>query len=643
MNEPIDDAAVSAGLALVGKVISGRYQIEALLGEGGMGAVYLAEHTYMRKRVAVKVLHAGMMDNAELAARFEREAMAAAHIEHPNVVAATDFGRMEDGAFFLVLEYVEGVSLRSAIEQGPMPPARALAIARQIAMGLGRAHELGIVHRDLKPENVMLTDRERAPDFVKVLDFGIAKVPLDAAARARGAEALTRMGSVFGTPEYMSPEQAVGESVDARSDLYALGVILYEMVAGVRPFEGGDMMDVLRQHLLATPPAIADRAPSVVVPASIEALALRLLSKAPADRCASAAEVLDAIDAAASDAGIPTAQPSRRDAIASAPAIGAIGSSPTMLAGLEEPAVSSRWLATKQPAGPSSLLARSNAVIARLSAAARAIPLPPARYGLPRVAWLALPAIAFAGVGVLLLFFATRRRHDDASATDAGTKSSPIAALFDTKHASADDFESARLAGASALEQLARSYPEDVRIPRELVSVYTLAGRSADAMRTLGVVARLEPAVAAEPAMDAAVYAAASGDAASAETVIEVLEGDLGAHGVDLLYELSNRAGPNKKAFARALADPTVRAHASPPAAVLLDLKGATTCTAKRDVIERASVVGDARAVVLIKPLVRRGGCGIFGSRDCWGCLRADSTAENAIAAIEARASDGAP
>jgi serine/threonine-protein kinase len=150
MTPPVDDGAPeSVGQALVGKVISGRYRIEALLGEGGMGAVYLAEHTYMRKRVAVKVLHAGMMDNAELAARFEREAMAAGHIEHPNVVAATDFGRMEDNAFFLVLEYVEGVSLRSAIEQGPMPPARALGIARQIATGLARAHELGIVHRDL--------------------------------------------------------------------------------------------------------------------------------------------------------------------------------------------------------------------------------------------------------------------------------------------------------------------------------------------------------------------------------------------------------------------------------------------------------------------------------------------------------------
>jgi serine/threonine-protein kinase len=540
------------------------------------------------------------------------------------------------------MELLEGQTLLSTFRgAGKLPWQRVFAIARAVCSSLTEAHALGIIHRDLKPTNIHLEARPGQPDFVKVLDFGIAKVPLDAAARAQGAEALTRMGSVFGTPEYMSPEQAVGESVDARSDLYALGVILYEMLAGVRPFVDGDMMDVLRQHLLATPPAIADRNPNVAVPASVEALTLRLLSKAPADRCASATAVIDAIDIAGPDAGIPAPQPSRRDVVASAPAM---GSSPTMLAGPDAPAMSSRLVVTQQPAaGAPSLLARSNALFARLSAAARAVPLPPAPYGVPRVAWLAVPALVVTAIGVAMLFFATTRRHDDVQQTDAGTTSSPIAALFDTKHASKEDFETARVAGAPALEKLAQSYPEDERIPRELVSVYTLAGRSADAMRTLGVVAKLDPTAAAEPAMDAAVYAAASGDAASAETVIEVLEADLGAHGVDLLYELANRAGPNKKAFARALADPAVRAHASPAAAVLLDLKGATTCTAKRDVIDRASAVGDARAIVAIKPLVRRGGCGIFGSRDCWGCLRADSNAENAIAAIEARTGDASP
>src|SRR5579864_7103433 len=164
--------------SLVGIVLSGRYLIERLLGEGGMGAVYQAEHTHMRKRLAVKVLHPEMSRMPEVVARFEREAMAAAHIEHPNVAAATDFGKLEDGSFFLVLEYVEGKSLRDAMAAGRVELARVLHVARQIASALGRAHALGIVHRDLKPENVMLVTREGDADFVKVLDFGIAKVPV---------------------------------------------------------------------------------------------------------------------------------------------------------------------------------------------------------------------------------------------------------------------------------------------------------------------------------------------------------------------------------------------------------------------------------------------------------------------------------
>src|SRR5579862_7400726 len=150
--------------SLVGGVLSGRYLIERLIGEGGMGAVYQAEHTHMRKRMAVKVLHAEMSRLPEVVARFEREAMAAAHIEHPNVAAATDFGKLEDGSFFLVLEYVEGKSLRDAIALGRLELGRALHIMGQIASALGRAHAIGIVHRDLKPENVMLVQREEDPD-----------------------------------------------------------------------------------------------------------------------------------------------------------------------------------------------------------------------------------------------------------------------------------------------------------------------------------------------------------------------------------------------------------------------------------------------------------------------------------------------
>ena len=215
--------------SLIGSIISDRYRIERLLGEGGMGAVYQAEHTLMRKRMAIKVLHPEMTRLPEVVTRFEHEAMAAAHIDHPNVVNATDFGKIDDGSFFLALEYVEGKSLRDLVALGPLDLGRSLHIARQIAGALHRAHSLKIVHRDLKPENIMLVDREGDQDFVKVLDFGIAKVQigeLTASAMESpgpGQPVLTQAGMVYGTPEYMAPEQALGQPVDQRIDIYALG------------------------------------------------------------------------------------------------------------------------------------------------------------------------------------------------------------------------------------------------------------------------------------------------------------------------------------------------------------------------------------------------------------------------------------
>jgi serine/threonine protein kinase len=284
--------------SLVGTTLSGRYLIERLIGEGGMGAVYQAEHTHMRKRLAVKVLHPEMSRLPEVVARFEREAMAAAHIEHPNVAAATDFGKLEDGSFFLVLEYVEGRSLRDAIAEGRLELGRALHVGRQIASALGRAHALGIVHRDLKPENVMLVARDGDPDFAKVLDFGIAKVPVgELVGEAKvGGQVLTQLGMVYGTPEYMAPEQALGQPVDARADLYALGVILFEMLAGVRPYEHESKVTLLGMHVTAPIPKMSARAPGTDVPPEVEALVAKLLAKEASARHADAKELTDAID-----------------------------------------------------------------------------------------------------------------------------------------------------------------------------------------------------------------------------------------------------------------------------------------------------------------------------------------------------------
>jgi serine/threonine-protein kinase len=250
-----------------GEVVAERYRVAHLLGEGGMGAVYLAEHVHMHKRFALKVLHPDFVASPEILARFEREAVAAGHVEHPNVAAATDFGQLADGSFFLVLEYVAGRSLRDEIDKGPLPLERALHVLRGISAGLGAAHAAGIVHRDLKPENVMLVQHEGDPDFVKILDFGIAKLdPGAPPVRAGATPQLTRAGAVLGTPDYMAPEQALGEAVDARADLYALGIILYEMLTGNRPFHGG-ALTVMRDRIVGDVPELpADVAAHVEAP-----------------------------------------------------------------------------------------------------------------------------------------------------------------------------------------------------------------------------------------------------------------------------------------------------------------------------------------------------------------------------------------
>ncbi len=274
-----------------GTLIADRYRIVAELGEGGMGAVYLVEHVHMRKQFALKVLHAELSGTGEISARFEREAIAAGRIEHPNVAAATDFGKLPDGAFFLVLEYVKGETLRLAIDKGRLDPMRAVHIVHGMATALAAAHAKGVVHRDLKPENVMLVTHEGESDFVKVLDFGIAKVEIvePPGSVASGAQPLTRVGAVFGTPDYMSPEQALGQDVDFRTDLYSTGVILYELLAGERPFRGG-AVTVLRSHVFEDVPPLAPDIAAALDP-RIASLLARLLAKQPLDRLSSAYEL----------------------------------------------------------------------------------------------------------------------------------------------------------------------------------------------------------------------------------------------------------------------------------------------------------------------------------------------------------------
>jgi serine/threonine-protein kinase len=281
----------------LGTVIAERYRLDRKLGEGGMGVVYLAHHIVLEKPVAIKILGEDLARRPDLVQRFLHEAKAASRIHQENIVDITDFGQTPSGTVFFAMELLEGRDLATFIrrEVGAVPWPRARPILVQICRALAAAHAKGIIHRDMKPENVFLIEREGTPDFVKVLDFGIAKMT---GMEERAGSRLTRTGMIFGTPEYMSPEQAQGTHPDHRVDIYAVGVIMYEMLTGAVPFRADTFMGVLTKHMFEAPRPPSEARPDLGITPELDALVLRALEKDRERRFQSMAELGQAIAAA---------------------------------------------------------------------------------------------------------------------------------------------------------------------------------------------------------------------------------------------------------------------------------------------------------------------------------------------------------
>lgn len=600
--------------ALIGSIVAERYRIVRLLGEGGMGAVYLAEHVHMKKPFAVKVLHRDLTVITEVVARFEREAVAAGLIDHPNVAKATDFGRLHDGSFFLVLEYVEGRSLSKALElQRPFPQERALIIARQIVDALAAAHAAGIVHRDLKPDNVMLIDRGTGYDAVKVLDFGIAKLDT-----GTGGPALTQLGTVFGTPQYMAPEQAAGQSVDRRADLYTVGMMLYEMLSGTLPFDGDEIGAVLAKQITVVP----DPLPEYLDP-QLRALVARQLEKNADDRLQTAEEVLTEIDSI----------------------LARLMQDPSSVLHASVPPMSASFSLIP----PSNVSAQTSAQTVLNHPAGRPIGLVDRVRGMPGVR-VPFVVLGVGGLGLLFLgaflasivFLAARSASapvaadDPESDVDAGAAASPAV----------DPDVRALLASASTGDQSAlkrlEERPAEQRTAQEWLALgqgYTTNGRVKVGLEAYDRALKLDSKLGRNRSLIGHVRAAAN-HAETGNLAISIAERHLGSVGADMLYDIwvATKAKNEQTTLAKSLLEsPEMKTKFSPALRVAMSLRDARSCTDYKKLLPEATLHGDTRSTRVLQKLTVKKGCGFLKLGDCYSCLRSGNDLGDALQSVQKR------
>ncbi|MBN1772778.1 MAG: protein kinase [Deltaproteobacteria bacterium] len=670
---------------LLGTVVDGRYRVVSRISEGGMGVVYRAEHVFLKRDVALKRLHRELTEQKQAVARFEREAQASAKIAHPNVCQVLDCGVGDDGAFFIAMELLDGTPLDARIAQAaPLPLPELLDIGVQLCDALVRAHELGIVHRDLKPENVMLMPRRDGPGVVpKIMDFGIAKV-----AQEGDGKKLTQAGMVFGTPQYMAPEQAAGSAVDARADLYALGIILYEMATGRCPFQSDNVSALLMMHLTQPPPPLEAVAPQLRFPEPFRAVVFGCLEKNPAHRIPTAGALGTALRGCAGLQAEPVTVPP--------PSVAGAVVAPTLLA---PPS-------TVAPHGTLQLTAAAHlavpTTVGPLTAAAVA---GPASYAPPRRRpvwpWL-VGFVVLVGLVVLVTVLVLQGGRDDAAIGPATDRRTPTARAERKGAATRRSSEPATAPrepappappGPSTLSPLFPSLQAATSPASTEVVAALAADREAfekgdpEVAAALALVPqnRLRQALERLQLLDArldgnahyhfhrAVLLSRSGKAAPAlDHALRAVELDARYGGSAELLGMAGKAlaargtvEPAERYLARALdvvtAESLARAtletfrssqHATrvhdllagrgllaglPPFLALpLRAYGAGDCEARQAVLREIAAAPDARMQPFLRRFKHDSGCAPLGFGDCWPCERAEI--RSALAAVDAAA-----
>ncbi len=652
------DPAIDPDTAYLGQVIDGRYRIIEVVGRGGMGSVFKAEHIAIRRTVAVKLLHPTLAQVPEVSRRFEREAFAIGRIGHPNCVNVSDFGNLPDGSLYLVMEYLKGRALSDELAQiGRMPPLRALLILRHILRGLGHAHANGIVHRDVKPENIILITNEDDPDFAKILDFGIAKL-LGEAAVDGGHERLTQAGMAFGTPIYMSPEQALGQTIDGRADLYAATIMAYEMIAGRPPFQAEDKIEVMAMHTARPVPPFSETAPELEVPESVEHLLLRGLSKRPGDRFADAGDYVAELDEVLRDIS---------GGAIELPQSGSFHVSGRLSTNPHSHRTQSTGMQVLRPntisSGPQASVQASKRRSTTHSQSLSPIPgdvmnlPPPPQSQMPRAGkrrWWLVIAGSLAIVTAVAVAVVDARNGGDGDGNERGDQSWLAASERPSSPNATDSSPSASRSQAAAMtlaeqaaDMLSRGIPEEViklledhkeqlrqdpMAQLQLGYAYAAMRANSDALRAFRNALVLDDALQSDPKLRASLQAIANDQDSvlSVEAAVLMIEHQIGDEPETALLALTaSRASKVRQKAQKAIETSNLSDRVDWTRFYILDLKQQRSCEERRQAVASLRALGDPRAIEALKD-ARYRRRSRSSKRNANRCLR-----EDAIEAIQ--------